>query len=231
MFDGFGPAARIFLRELAAHNRKDWFSANKDRYERFIREAGERFIEEMGPRLSSLFPEIRYDTRRNGAGSMMRIHRDIRFSPDKRPYKENLGIVFWIGEGRKVEQPGYYFHFGIQESFFYGGQHIFPKPLLGAYRSAVDDDRAGTRLTRLLEDLAERGLPIMEEPAYKRVPRGFDAGHPRGELLRYNGIGVAQQLTSEELESSALVPSLIKTAEKMKPLLDWLLTLPKHVDR
>jgi uncharacterized protein (TIGR02453 family) len=230
MFDGFGPEARGFLRELAANNRKEWFSANKDRYERHIREVGERFIDEMGPHLTSVYPEIRYDTRRNGAGSMMRIHRDIRFSPDKRPYKENVGIVFWIGDGKKVELPGFYFHLGIQESFFYGGQHIFPKPLLQAYRSAVDEEESGSRLTSILKELQERGLPIMEEPAYKRVPRGFDSEHPRSDLLRYGGIGVARRLSAEELESSRLVPSLIDTAEAMKPLLDWLLPLPERVE-
>lgn len=231
MFKGFNPEARDFLRELAAHNRKDWFTANKDRYERYIREVGEQFINEMGPRLASSFPDIRYDTKRNGAGSMMRINRDIRFSPDKRPYKENVGIVFWIGDGKKVEQPGFYFHLGIEESFFYGGQHVFPKPLLQGYRNAVDHDHAGPRLETILQTLAENDLPIIEEPAYKRVPRGFDPDHPRAKLLRYAGLGVARYLSGDELASPDLVRSLTATAEAMKPLLLWLLSVPEWVDR
>jgi uncharacterized protein (TIGR02453 family) len=82
----------------------------------------------------------------------MRIYRDIRFSPDKRPYKENLGMVFWLGNGKKVERLGFYFHLSPSEVFFYGGQHMFPKPVLKKYRTAIDDNNKGDLLESILNE-------------------------------------------------------------------------------
>jgi uncharacterized protein (DUF2461 family) len=70
-----------------------------------VRKPAEAFILDLGERLSRTYPTVVYDTRRNGAGSLMRIHRDVRFSPDKRPLKENVGIIFPLAPGMKVEVP------------------------------------------------------------------------------------------------------------------------------
>ncbi len=136
-FDGFGKDTQIFFSDLANHNTKQWFEENRDRYEREVREPAEQFIMALGKRLKEEYPAIHYDTRRNGAGSLMRLHRDIRFSPDKRPYKTNPGIVFWLGEGKKTEVPGFYFHIFMDQIFFYGGQHIFSQGILEGYRAVV----------------------------------------------------------------------------------------------
>ena len=61
----------------------------------------------------------------------------MRFSPDKSPYKQNLGIVFWIGSGKKVELPLFYLHVEADRAFFYGGQHVFPKAVLERYRAGL----------------------------------------------------------------------------------------------
>ncbi len=222
VFDGFGKEAQNFYHGLSANNTKQWFEEHQESYERELREPAERFILALGARLKEHYPTIRFDTRRNGAGSLMRIHRDIRFSPDKRPYKTNMGIIFWLGEGKKTEVPGFYFHIGTDQIFFYGGQHIFPKDVLERYRAAVAD-KTGEMLQKILDGLAEQGLPCFEETAFKRVPRGYPADHPRAELLRFAGMGAARLLPAEAIASPSLVDGCAQDALRMKGLIQWLL--------
>lgn len=224
-FAGFGSGARRFLRELAAHNDREWFRANQERYEREVLEPAAAFVEELGPRLARIYPALNYDTRRNGSGSIMRIHRDVRFSPDKRPYKENLGIVLWIGDGKKVELPCFYLHLAVDSAFFYGGQHMMPKPVLERYRAAAADERTGAALAKTLDRLGRAGYRILEEPAYKKVPRGFPADHPRAALLKYAGLGVGMDLDAAALASPELPEVCAGFASKASALMAWLAEL------
>lgn len=220
------------MADLSRNNRKEWFHANKSLYEEELLGPAAAFVLALGPKLKETFPDVSFGTQRNGSGSIMRINRDIRFSPDKRPYKEHLGLVFWIhpGEGedagkvkrKKVELPCFYFHFAPERIFFYGGQHMFPKDILERYRTAVADEGRGPELEKILETLAGQGLPLMEEPVYKRTPRGYPADHPRGELLRLGGVGVATNISPGEAESPQLIESCAKRAGRMKTLIDWL---------
>lgn len=220
-FSGFGAEAQRFFFELSGNNSKAWFQENRGRYDSEILLPAERFVSSLGPELAALVPDVAFDTRRNGAGSVMRIHRDVRFSPDKSPYKLNLGVIFWVGEGRKVELPGFYFHLDATGAFFYGGQHGIPKDALERYRAAVDAEKSGTRLQEILGDLERAGLPLMEEPHYKRVPRGYPADHPRAHLLRYAGIGVGTQIASDLITSPDLVGVCLDHARRIVPLVEW----------
>lgn len=221
-FQGFGSGAQQFFKELSSHNDKQWFTANKTRYETEVLEPAALFVLALGARLQTSYPEINFGTQRNGSGSIMRINRDIRFSNDKRPYKENLGLVFWIGEGKKVELPCFYFHLDAEHIFFYGGQHMFPKDVLQRYREAVDDTSRGTKLTTILATLEKIGLPVIEEPAYKRVPRGYASDHPRASLLRLGGVGVSSVISEQDATSAELIDLCTEYARKMQPLIEWL---------
>ena len=107
-FRGFPKELFAFLEELARNNHREWFQANKRRYDADVVEPVLRFIEAVGlevlPRVSQSFVA---DPRKNG-GSMFRISRDTRFSHDKRPYKENVGCQFRHALGRDVHAPGFY---------------------------------------------------------------------------------------------------------------------------
>ena len=89
----FGPELFRFLRELEANNRKEWFQANRGRYEEQVREPMLAFISDFGPRLRKITPYLTADPRPVG-GSMFRIHRDTRFSRDKTPYKTHAAAQF-----------------------------------------------------------------------------------------------------------------------------------------
>jgi uncharacterized protein (TIGR02453 family) len=224
-FTGFGSGTTDFLHELSLNNNKTWFTDNQERYESELREPAEAFIMTLGPLLAMEYPSVIFDTRRNGAGSLMRIHRDIRFAHDKRPYKENLGIIFPLMPGKKVEVPIFYFHIEAGQAFFYGGQHVLPPEVLERYRQAVDHKRSGPALEAILSRLAGQRLRLMEEPRYKRIPREYAADHPRGSLLLQGALGVGLDFGPEELGRPGLVKSCLAAAIQMKDLLGWLLPL------
>ncbi|NBV31949.1 MAG: DUF2461 domain-containing protein [Bacteroidetes bacterium] len=224
-FEGFQQGAIQFLAELKENNNKEWFAQHKERYEDVLLGPAEAFVTEFGDALREEYPMVHFGTQRNGSGSIMRIYRDVRFSPDKRPYKENLGMVFWLGNGKKVEQPGFYVHLSPSEAFFYGGQYMFPKPVLKEYRIAVDDPTKGTMLESILADLDGEGLTLLNQPAYKRVPRGYPADHPRGDLLKYSGVGVSANISEKISDGAGLIGFLLDTTRKMRPLIEWLVEM------
>ena len=106
----FTPALFSFLRDLAANNDREWFSANKSRYIAEVQEPALAFVEDLGMRLpEEVSPHFVADARANG-GSVFRIYRDTRFSKDKTPYKTHTGIQFRHERSRDVHAPGFYLH-------------------------------------------------------------------------------------------------------------------------
>ncbi|MDH5761095.1 MAG: TIGR02453 family protein, partial [Gemmatimonadota bacterium] len=101
----FGKATFDFLADLAAHNDRDWFAAHKADYESAVKEPALRFIQDFTPHLEALSPHFHA-----GPRSLFRIHRDTRFSNDKRPYKTHTGIHFRHDTDRDVHKPGFYLH-------------------------------------------------------------------------------------------------------------------------
>ncbi len=224
-FDGFSADTIGFLHELSFNNSREWFASNKARYESAVRDPAEAFILSFGAALAAEYPLVVYDTRRNGAGSLMRIYRDVRFSADKRPLKENVGIIFPLAPGKKVEVPIFYFHIELSGCFFYGGQHVFPPESLGRYRAATADDRTGAPLAAILSELEAQGLRPMEDPAYKRVPRGYPADHPRADLLRQAALGFGVDLSFDDIGRPDLVGRCLRAAVSLRPLIEWLFAM------
>lgn len=106
----FGPGLFRFLTELKAHNQKAWFENHRERYERDVKGPMLRFIDDFATPLRSISRNFRADSR-PVRGSMFRIHRDVRFSKDKSPYKTNVGAHFpHLKGGRDAHAPGFYLH-------------------------------------------------------------------------------------------------------------------------
>ncbi|HKI61335.1 MAG TPA: TIGR02453 family protein, partial [Mariprofundaceae bacterium] len=89
----FSEATFNFLGQLAENNRREWFQEHKQQYEDAVREPALAFIKAMRPYMAEMAPHFVADARKMG-GSLMRVHRDTRFSKDKTPYKTNIGIQF-----------------------------------------------------------------------------------------------------------------------------------------
>lgn len=222
-FAGFPREAIQFLADLGENNNREWFEANKSVYTNSLIEPAKAFIMTLGDRLRLLVPNINYDTRTNGSGSMMRIYRDVRFSKDKSPYKTWLGMVFWEGAGKKGGKPAFYFGLDAEGGGIHAGLYGFDKPMMAAYRSAVVDDALGSELDKITAAIEAAGEYGFHGEHYKRVPRGFDKEHPRANWLLYNGLHVgAPRLTVDELTSPDLVDICFEHCHNMVPLQQWL---------
>ena len=222
-FEGFPPAGLAFLADLAQNNNRDWFEANRDVYQTALLEPALAFVVTLGERLRELAPHIQFDTRTNGAGSLMRVHRDVRFAKDKSPYHDYVSGLLWEGAGKKNECPAFGFQLIPAGLGLMAGQFMFTKPGLIAYRGAVLNDQSGPRLATILDDL--RGRPGYEVGgmALKKVPRGFDSDHPRADLLRFKGLyAYPPHLEGPILSSPDLVDACMAHFEVMAPLQQWL---------
>ena len=116
----FTPALFAFMRELREHNDRDWFKANKQRYEEDVREPAFAFISEFAGHLQEVAPHFVADPSPTG-GSLFRIYRDTRFSKDKTPYKTHTGIHFRHEKAKDVHAPGFYLHLEPRNVFAAAG--------------------------------------------------------------------------------------------------------------
>lgn len=229
-FTGFPQEGIQFLHDLKQNNERDWFNPRKDQYKAHVVEPAINFIQAMGDRLQHLSPNIQYDTRTNGSGSLMRIYRDTRFSKDKTPYKEYVGIIFWEGSGKKTECPG--FHLGLTGTGagIHVGMHGFPKPMLVAYRQAVVDEKLGAELVEAVTAVTQAGYTIGGEH-YKRVPRGFDADHPRADWLRYATLFARSGgIPADVVTSDRFFDVCFDHFEKMAPIQRWLVKVAQTAE-
>lgn len=184
-FPGFPRGCVSFYEELRENNEREWFEANKARYERDVLDPARAFVSAMGSRLQAIAPEIVADARSNR--SIFRIYRDTRFSKDKTPYKTHLGLWMWEGGRQRMECSGFYFHLEPPTLMLGVGVYMFSKPMLEAYREAVDDEAMGEDLTAVVEQVGAAGARVGGD-TFKRVPRGFPKDHPRADLLRHGGL-------------------------------------------
>lgn len=224
VFSGFPQEGLQFLANLGQNNDRDWFNARKQTYTDTIVVPALAFIETLGQRLQYISPHIQYDTRTNGAGSLMRIYRDTRFSADKSPYKTWVGIRFWEGGGKTSQNPGFFFGFDATGGGLHVGMHGFDKAMLAAYRAAVVDEALGAELAGALEAVKGAGAYQLNGEHYKRVPRGFDPDHPQADLLRFNTLYVSSPgIPPTELASPGLVDVVMGHCQSAAPVQKWLL--------
>jgi uncharacterized protein (TIGR02453 family) len=217
-FDGFHEETFRYLRDLGRNNNKGWFDAHRADYEDHVKEPGLAFIEAIGPMLARSSPDVRPDPR--VGGSMMRINRDIRFSPDKRPYKDHLDMSFRCGDAKG--SPGYWFRLRADQLVLGAGMHLLDKPELERYRQAVGADASGAQLAKTVTKIEKAGYDLGGEH-YKRVPAGFSPDHPREALLRHNGVYVGTEMgVPPEATTGRFAAFCARHYEKMSPLVDWL---------
>src|SRR5438552_14510193 len=139
----FTPGFFEFFRELEKNNRKEWFEANKPRYEEVVQEPAVRFVRDAAARLKKISPHLVGEAKAFG-GSISRIYRDIRFSPDKSPYKTHMGIHFWHDQATTPEHmaPGYFLHLESERVASTPGSGIPTR--LSSRRSATESSRSRT---------------------------------------------------------------------------------------
>lgn len=225
-FSKFPAGTAEFLQGIAADNSKTWFDANRDRYEAGYVEPARRFVEMMGERLKTVSPGVRYEPKVNG--SIGRINRDIRFSRDKRPYKDHLDIWFWHGDRKGWDCPGFYLRITPATVFLGCGMHTLEGAQLDYYRQAVVAEKSGRALTSAIEKVKAAGPYEIGGATRKSVPRGFDASHERAGLLRHEGLYAGLELPGQEAATEGFADLAFIHFTQTWPIGKWLLD---HVAR
>ncbi|MEI9889008.1 MAG: DUF2461 domain-containing protein [Rhizomicrobium sp.] len=176
-FAGFPKDFFAFFQELKAHNERPWFEDNKQRFRDSVQAPMSAFIEAMRPRLAKVSKNFVADPRPTG-GSMFRIYRDVRFSKDKRPYKENAGCQFRHAGGKDVHAPSFYMHFAADEVFYGGGMYM-PDPLaLGKIRDAIVAHPAKWKAITADKTFVKTFGGLGTDHTLARPPRGYAPDHP-----------------------------------------------------
>jgi len=179
-----------FLEKLSRHNERDWFHAHKSDYEDFVRLPALKFIEDIENDLAHISPHFLAVAKKVG-GSLMRVHRDVRFSKDKSPYKTNIGIQFRHEVGKDVHAPGFYLHVEPGECFVGVGIWRPDSTALSKIRDAITE-RDSVWLSAINNKTFKQNFEISGE-SLKTAPRGYDKAHPLIEdLKRKDFIAIAR---------------------------------------
>ncbi len=208
-----------FLDDLKANNNRDWFIANKKRYDTFKKDYHQLvadFLDIMKPLDASLeMLEIKHCT--------FRINRDIRFSKDKSPYKSHIGV--WLSSGNKSNnRAGYYVHIERGASFIAGGFYAPESEDLKKVRKEIAFFHED--LEAILENKTfkkEFGtFNRTEKSTLKNPPKGYDKDHPAIELLKLKSFELLQKFDIEEITQKDFVSKMSKKLILLKPLNEFM---------
>ncbi len=219
-FDGFPRDFFRFFSELGKHNERPWFARNKARYQADVVAPAQAFIVAIGSRLHKISRQIVADPRPVG-GSMFRIHRDVRFSKDKSPYKDHAGIHFRLTGTRGGTAPGFYVHLAAKE-VFYGAGVWMPEPdaLAKIRRAIADDPKAwkgavgGAKLKAMFGEI--RGEKLA------RAPKGFDPEHELVEVLKHKSFFVMHDASPAAAQKPAFLDEVEAACRAAAPLVAFL---------
>jgi uncharacterized protein (TIGR02453 family) len=215
-FQGFGPKALPFLKALGFHQTKEWFEANRATYESDLKTPLGDLVEE----LTASFAKSKIPIKGDRKSSVFRIHRDVRFSKDKSPYKTNAGAALTRG-GAKDDVGHFYIHLAVNGCFSAAGfYNLEPAPLL-RMREAMA--RSPKTWKQVIAKLAKTGLAPSENYAMKRAPRGFeDVEDPEiAAALRLKSIICLRPIADARLDKPELLADLKTFAKDAMPLLEW----------
>lgn len=209
-----------FLSDLRENNHREWFQANRSRYDAAKKEVlswGEQVlagITEADPRLAHL--EVKE--------TIFRINRDVRFSANKSPYKDHFGLYF-CQDGRKSESAGYYIHIAPQGFFFGGGMYSLAPDTLKKVRTEIDYGLE--EWTSILQDPVAfkwYGSKLLTEPGMQlsRPPKGFDEQNPAIAYLKYKQFVRICALDSNELRLKGSAERVIEGLQALVPFIHFL---------
>jgi uncharacterized protein (TIGR02453 family) len=197
-FTGFPREATEFFRELARNNNREWFQAHKETYERACREPLKALVAELDPL---------------GATHISRINRDMRFSRDGAPYRTHLAA----GVRRN------YINLSSEGLYVGTGMYRPESPVLQKFRAAIDADKPGRGLAKIVTELRKKGYSVGTHEEVNSAPRGYSADHPRIELLRMKDIHAGRILEpGPVLSSRKALAAVKKVMSDVEPLAEWL---------
>jgi len=198
-FSGFPGEAIDFLKQLEKNNNREWFLAHKDVYERACQQPMKDLMAELEPRF--------------GPSRISRIYRDLRFSPNRSPYKTH--IAAGVG-GRYISLS--------REGLYVGAGMYKPEPAtLRRFRAAIGEDASGRQLDTLVSSLRRKGYHVDTHDTLTSAPKGYRADHPRIHLLRMKDIFAGKAFPPTAwLSTRQAFGRITRVMTDVEPLTKWL---------
>jgi uncharacterized protein (TIGR02453 family) len=208
VFTGFGKGATRFFDDLAADNTRQWWLANKARYEAEVREPLELLLADLADEF--------------GEAKVFRPNRDTRFSADKSPYKTAAAAMIGTPDGHASSL---YIQVSADGLMLGGGCYHPARDQLARLREAIADDGTGAELEKVAAAVEAAGGVIDAADRLKTAPRGYSADHPRIEYLRMKGIiGVVTHPPAAWLHTPKVKDKVATAWHAFTPLNTWLQT-------
>lgn len=201
-----------FLKGLQLNNNREWFQDNKSRYD-LLRKAFIDEVQELIAKISLFDPEV---TGLEAKDCLFRIYRDIRFSPDKTPYKTHFSAFIAQG-GRGSERGGYYIHLEPGNCLLSGGVWCPQSKLLKQLRQDIFDHIE--EFTSIIEEPSFKALfPVLEGDMLKRMPTGYPADSPYDYILKHKDFSVVCNKPDSFFEGKDWMKDSVACFEKLIPL-------------
>jgi uncharacterized protein (TIGR02453 family) len=207
-----------FLKDLAKHNDREWFDKNKSKYL-----AAKASFDEVVVKL--LEDMVKFDESLGGLDPKkltFRIYRDVRFSKDKRPYKNNMGAAI-SSVGKGLGTPGYYFQLQPGNKSFVAVGLFQPEPeKLSKVRQEID--YSGDQLKKIFSEKKFKSnfRKFWDEDTLKRIPKGYAEDHPYAEWLKLKSFIVTHEFTDKQVLDKKFMKQVVDVMKSSKPLIDFL---------
>lgn len=206
-----------FLKELSKNNNKEWFEKNRKRYENAQTEI-KAFIAEWIKNYGKKDESIAHlDPKK----CIFRINRDVRFSANKSPYKNNLGAYLTKG-GKNTNLAGFYLHIEPNNCFFGAGNYMPMPDQLSKIRQEIDYNFSDFKKIVSSKKFKDNFGDLSEENKLKRPPKGYDENNEAIEYLKLKGFTVFKKITDEEITAKDFVKTITDLSTAVKPFIDFL---------
>ncbi len=220
-FTGFSKTTFQYLQDLQNNNSRDWFEANRDRYERCWKAPALALITSLLGPMAALSPPLKAEARING--TLRRINRDVRFSKDKSPYNARMHLIFWAGS-HPNRSPA--FHLVLNPDGLGYGAGVFglDTPSLKQYRDRITNTSDRAALLRAITASESTGCQF-DDPDLKRLPAGYETSSDWEHLLRRKAfvMRTLDQLPAPDwLFASDCTEQIMKIVADQMPLIKWL---------
>lgn len=213
----FTPRTLSFLRALKRNNDRAWFADRKDAYLRDVQQPMAAFVEWVAAALPAFAPDLEASP----GASLFRIHRDTRFSPDKTPFKTQVGVVFPHRDLHRNVSACLYVEIGPAGAMIAGGIYKPDRPALLAIREHIA--RTHRRLRAMLDAPAlKRAVGAMEGDPLQRVPPGYAPDHPGGEFLKFRQFLLGKEYPAAFATSPAFASKILELFRQMAPVVRYL---------
>lgn len=206
-----------FLKALEKNNNRDWFLANKNKYD-LAKSNYLNFVEEV---LNGI---LKFDSslaELNPKQCVFRINRDVRFSKNKEPYKTNFGASFSKG-AKKIDTAGYYFHLEPGACFIGGGLWMPQAPDLQKIRQEIDYCYKEFNGILQHKEFKKTFQGLSTDAKLARPPKGYDIDNPAIELLKLKSFTAITPLSDKEVLDPAIVKKTLSIFKTIAPLIHFL---------